>query len=103
MHSVTSNAVAEAISGKWVEDGNFSYCKRNNIVTVMGSFTANIANTWTSLFTLPIGYRPRKGSYKCLFASSGSRIVNAYIGTNGVIEYYSTQSINVEFDFTYIV
>lgn len=73
------------------------YSKAGNVVTVScaGLQTEIPANTWTTLFTLPSGYRPNFDMHaSASFASNGSKIGLVRVATSGECGVFSSEATN---------
>jgi len=85
------------------------YCKRNNIVyfefpniPFLGTVQAN---TWTSVFTLPQGYKPLSACYRVLFVGGTSSMI-IELSASGQVKVFPAQTFTTSFaifgGFSYI-
>lgn len=74
------------------------YSKSGNVVVVscQGLQTEIPANTWTTLFTMPVGYKPNFSIHStAAFASDGSKPGLVRVDTDGVCSVYSKELTTV--------
>ena len=85
------------------------YCKRNNTVYFefpnIQFLDTVLANTWTSVFTLPQGYRPISTCYRMLCVGGTSSMI-IELSTSGQVKVFPSQTCTTSFaifgGFSYI-
>lgn len=100
--------VKEILDGDstWGTNGIVHYKKVNGVVTIYtDAITSTYAN-WTTIGTLPEGYRPASlsGIYVNVFSNTtDGRFINLFVSNSGIVQLYSNYAGNVVPTLTYIV
>lgn len=84
-----------------IETTGFYYRKIGNVVTVRGVLRNSQDSEWTIKATLPSGFRPTFGFYRCLLCASNTSFKSMYIGTNGTVSVRG--DADVEFEESFLI
>ncbi len=88
--------------GNWINLNSYvSYFKKSGIVTVTAyDADTSYSSAYTTIGTLPIGYRPSKMLYFSCFTVSSVNQVVGYVNTNGVIAIRTNSGTATNVGFT---
>jgi len=99
--------IKEILDGdtSWHTSGSIHYRKINGIVTVYtDAITSTSSSNWSTIGTLPVGYRPANNIYFNIFCDSTTdRWINFSVMATGEVQLYNNYSGNLVATATYIL